>query len=84
MWCLNTLERLNNREVERIKNKPVWPRYGVTGDEKMGLHIRCEQRLLTFFVEPGEPARRFLERLSRLEGESQRDNFIASHFPFPT
>jgi hypothetical protein len=81
MWALEEIRRLNEREVQRIESKPRWTRYGVTGDVQSGLHLRCQQRLLTFYIEPGEPAQRFLHRLEQLQTESERERFIVGHFP---
>lgn len=82
MWSLNAIKGLNDRAVAAKKVR--FPKYGVTGDVKLGLHLRCEQRLLTFYINPGTPSANFLEGLSKLDTEAERDLFIASHFPFAT
>jgi hypothetical protein len=82
MWCLKSLQRLEADKARRRAAKPSFPKYGYTVDN--GIHLRCEQRLLTFFIPLGPKADAFLAAVQALPSEEARSAYIASLFPFAT
>lgn len=81
MWDLQTLARVNDREVARQEGKRTWPKYGYTGSVSDGIHLRRDQNLLTFFIRPGQPALRFFTQLTFCDTEQEREAVIHSYFP---